>query len=141
MATRSARAIALAGVLVTAALTTLLLMPAIREVGGPGFGWLAAAIMIVPTATVLTASGWPYYGPLRSPAVGVGVMALTSLITWVVAVFTFAAALSGSTAGVILGIVLYLTPALCVLVFGLLAMRIVATADETGQHRVETTHS
>ena len=125
MAERNARGIAVAGVIGTAVLATFLLMPSARQVGGSVALWLSATIMIVPTAALLTATGYALYGFFRSLAVAVVVMILTSLITWVVAVFTIAAALAESPTGVVLGVVLYATPAVCVLVFGLLAMRLI----------------
>jgi Kef-type K+ transport system membrane component KefB len=125
MGERNARTIAVLGIIGTAALATVLLMPAIRQLGFPTAAWLGLLIMVVPTAALLTATGFLRFGLARSLAVALGVMVLTSIITWVVAVFTFAAALSGSSTGSILGIVLYITPAVSVVVFGLLSLRFV----------------
>ncbi|MBV8929235.1 MAG: hypothetical protein JO152_08945 [Mycobacteriaceae bacterium] len=138
MADRTPRTIALAGVIATAVAATLLLMPSVRLFGWPDHMWVGAAVLIVPTAALLTVTGWPHYGFLRSLAVGVGVMVLTSVITWIVAVVTLAAALAGSPAGMILGFVLYATPAVCVLLFGLLALRVLPArpraAREDSEH-------
>jgi Kef-type K+ transport system membrane component KefB len=125
MGERNARTIAVLGIIGTAALATVLLMPVIRQLGFPTAAWLGLLIMVVPTAALLTATGFLHFGLARSLAVALGVMVLTSIITWVVAVFTFAAALSGSSTGSILGIVLYITPAVSVVVFGLLSLRFV----------------
>jgi hypothetical protein len=125
MGDRNARAIAVLGIIGTAALATVLLMPAIRQLGFPTAAWLGLLIMVVPTAALLTATGFLQFGLASSLAVAVGVMVITSIITWVVAVFTFAAALSGSPSGSLLGIVLYITPAVSVVVFGLLSLRFI----------------
>lgn len=100
-------------------------MPSVRQLGGSYELWLGAAIMIIPTAAVLTATGYCLYGLWRSLGVAVAVMVITSVITWVVAVFTFATALSESPSGMVLGAVLFATPAVCVVVLGLLAIRFV----------------
>ena len=86
-------------------------------------------------AAVLTATGYGLYGRWRSLGVAVAVMVITSVITWVVAVLTFAAALSESPAGMVLGVVLFATPAVCVVVFGLLAIRIVPARGAAAQSR------
>lgn len=91
--------------------------------------WLDATIMIVPIA-VLMATGYRYYGLLGSLRVAAVLMLLTSVITWAAAVLTLAAAVAESPAALVIGIVLYTTPAACVVVFALLAMRIVSTRSE-----------
>lgn len=137
MRERNTRVIVVAGVIATAVLATFLLMPAIRQLGWPDAIWVGAAIMILPTAALLTATGYPHYGLPRSLAIGLVVMVLTGIITWVVAVFTFAAALAGSGAATVMGIVMYATPAACVLVFGLLALRLVPARAETADDERE----
>jgi hypothetical protein len=72
--------------------------------------------------------------------VGVVVAAIAAVITcvvsWVVAAFAFATALSGSVAGVVLAVVLFGGPALCVLILGLLALRVVpARSEDVSIHR------
>jgi hypothetical protein len=129
MREKNARQLTLLGVLGAAVIVTCLLTPAMDRVGRINELWLDVAIMIVPTA-VLTSTGYRYYGPLRSLGVAVVVMLLTSAITWVVAVSTLAAAVAASPAALMAGIILYAIPAACVLVFALLAMRIVPTRSE-----------
>ena len=51
---------------------------------------------------------------LRSIAVAAVVMLITAAVTFVISVFTFASALSGSVTGVVLTIVLFGGPAACV---------------------------
>jgi hypothetical protein len=141
MEARNARGIAVAGVIGAAVLATFLLMPSVRQLGGADWLWLGAAIMIVPTAAVLTATGYGLYGLWRSLGMAVAVMVITSVITWVVAVFTFAAALSESPAGTVLGIVLFATPAVCVLVFGLLAIRFVPVRSQAAEQPQSASHA
>ena len=47
------------------------------------------------------------------------------VVSPVVAAFAFATALSGSVTGIVLALVLFGAPALCVLILGLLALRLV----------------
>jgi hypothetical protein len=54
------------------------------------------------------------------------------VVTWAVFVYAFASALSGSAVGPVLGVVIYGTPGLTVMVLGLLALKFVpgrASAD------------
>ena len=121
----NSRRIAVIGVLATALLAACLVVPASRQLGTVEGMWLAAAIMVVPTVVVLAATGLSYYGPLRSIAVAAVVMLITAVVTFVISVFTFASALSGSVTGVVLTIVLFGGPAACVTLLGLLALRLV----------------
>jgi hypothetical protein len=119
------RKVAVAGVLVAAILAACVAMPTIGQLSAPSGWWLAAAIMGLPTAAVLVATGYRHYGWARSVAVAVAIAVITLVVTWAVFVYAFAAALSGSTVGPVLGIVIYGTPALTVVVLGLLALRFV----------------
>ena len=85
----------------------------------------AAAIIGIPVLVVLAASGAAHYGALASTVIAVVVAVITCVVAWVVAAFAFATALSGSVAGVVLAIVLFGAPALCVLILGLVALRMV----------------
>jgi fatty acid desaturase len=99
-------------------------MPAARQFGTlDGLG-VAAAIFGLPIFALLAITGFPYYGALQSLAVAALVTVISCAVGWVVVVFTFAAALSGTVAGVVLTIVLFGVPLLCVAIFGLLALRI-----------------
>jgi hypothetical protein len=49
---------------------------------------------------------------------------ITCVVSWVVAILAFASALSGSAVGLVLGLVLYGTPALTVVILGLLALKV-----------------
>lgn len=120
----NARTLAVGGVLLTAVIAACLVIPAARQLGTVNGWWAAAAILGLPTAALLWITGYRYYGGLRSLAVAVVVAILTCAVSLVVAVFAFATALSGSVAGVMLGIVLFGVPALSVAIFGLLAQRI-----------------
>ncbi|MDT5197640.1 MAG: hypothetical protein QOH20_4394, partial [Mycobacterium sp.] len=59
---------------------------------------------------------------------------ITCVVSLVVAAFAFATALSGSVTGVVLALVLFGAPALCVLILGLLALRVVPA--RSGDHAV-----
>ncbi|HZN85002.1 MAG TPA: hypothetical protein VFC01_35695 [Mycobacterium sp.] len=132
----NSRAFALVGVVVAAIAAAALIMPAARQLG-PATGLLtAAAIIGIPVLVVLAVSGAPRYGVLASSVVAVVVAVLTCVVSLVVAAFAFATALSGSVTGVVLAIVLFGAPALCVLILGLLALRLVpARSEDVATHR------
>lgn len=119
------RKIAVAGVLVTAVLAACLAFPAVDQLSTFEGMWLAAAIFCLPTAAVLVATGYRHYGLARSVGVAVAIMLVTGLITWVVAVFALASAMSGSTVGPVIGVLVLGAPALSVIILGLLALRFV----------------
>jgi len=118
------RKIAVAGVLVTAVLAACLTLPAVDQLSTIEGTWLAAAILCLPTAALLTATGYRHYGFARSVGVAVAVMLVTALLTWLVAVFALASAMSGSTIGLAMGTLLLAVPALSVIIGGLLALRL-----------------
>ena len=120
-----ARKVAIAGVLVAAVLAACLVVPAIGQVLTLEGTWLAAAILGLPTAAVLSATGYRHYGLGRSLAVAVAVTAVTLVLTWLVSVFVVASALAGSATSMAMGVVLYGVPALVVVILGLLALRLV----------------
>ncbi|BBZ09537.1 hypothetical protein MDOR_37060 [Mycolicibacterium doricum] len=101
--------------------------------------WIAAAILGVPVLVILAVSGYPAYGGGRSLAVAVVITALTCAVSWVVAVFAFASALSGTISGVLMAIVLFGAPAASVLVFGFLARRLVTDRTAAGDVATPTT--
>lgn len=113
-----------------------LVMPAARALGPATGTLIAAAIIGIPILLLLAVSGAAHYGITASIVVGLVVAVITCIVSWVVAAFAFATALSGSVTGVVLAIVLFGAPALCVLVLGLLALRVVpARAPDAGIHR------
>jgi hypothetical protein len=137
MRSTDSRKVATVGVLVAAVLAACLVVPAIGQVLTLEGTWLAAAILGVPTAVVLTVTGYRYYGPGRSLAVAVAVTAITLVVTWVVSVFVVASALGGSATSLGLGVVLYGVPAVLVVILGLLALRLVpgrSAADQPFDH-------
>jgi len=113
------------GVVVAAVLAACLVVPAFGQVLTLEGTWLAAAMMGVPTAVVLTATGYRHYGFGRGLLVAVVITVLTLVITWVVSVSVVASALSGSATSVVMGAVLFGVPALAVVVLGVLALRVV----------------
>jgi hypothetical protein len=132
-----ARKVAIAGVFVAAVLVACLVVPAIGQVLTLEGTWLAAAILGVPTAAVLTATGFRHYGLGRSFAVAVVVTAITLVVTWVVSIYVVATALTGSATSMTMGVVLYGVPAVLVVVLGLLALRLVpgrAAAEQPFEH-------
>ncbi len=131
------RTIAVIGVLTTAVLAAVLVIPVSRHLGSDEGLWLAAAIMLAPTIALLVATSFHYYGLLRSIGVAVAVMAITGIVTLVISTFAFATALSGSATGIGLAIVLFGGPALSVAILGLLALRIVGAeqpVDRPSEH-------
>lgn len=129
--------IAVAGVLVTAVLAAWLILPSVGRMSTLDGAWQAGAIFGLPTVTVLAVTGYRHYGWARSVAVAVAIMLITGFVSWVVTIFVVASALSGSTIGVALGIVLYGTPALSVTILGLLALKLLpgrSSADRQFDH-------
>ncbi len=120
------------GVFVAAVVAATLVKPTVGQLSAFSGVWLGAAMMGLPTAAVLVATGYRHYGPARSLAVAVPIALITFVITWVVFVYAFASALSGSVTGPVMSIVIFGVPALSVLVMGLLALKLVPgrpTAD------------
>ena len=127
----NSRRTAVAGVLASAVLAALLMIPASRQLGTTEGLWLAAATLGVPTIAVLVATSFQYYGLLRSLAIGTVIAGITCVVSLVVAAFVFATALSGSVTGFLLAIVLFGVPALTVAIVGLLAMRLAPSEPST----------
>lgn len=129
--------IAVAGVLVTAVLAALLILPSVGRMSTLDGAWQAAAIVGLPTVAVLAVTGYRHYGWARSLAVAVAIMLLTGFVSWVVTIFVVASAFSASTIGAGLGIVLYGAPALSVAILGLLALKLLpgrSSADRQFDH-------
>lgn len=119
------RKVAVAGIVVAAVLSSCLILPATGHLATLEGTWLAAAILGLPTAAVLVATGYRHYGLGRSIAVAVVVMAITLVASWVLSVFVVASALAGSTTATAMGVLLYVIPTVLVMVLGLLALRLV----------------
>ncbi len=119
------REIATAGVVVAAVLTSCLILPTMGRLATLDGTWTAAAILGIPTVAVLILTGYRYYGLARSVAVAVVVMGIAMIVSWVLSVFVVAAAMSGSTSTLAMGVLLYGLPALIVALLGLLALRLV----------------
>ncbi len=113
------------GVVLAAVLASCLILPTIGRLATLDQIWAAAAILGIPTVAVLTVTGYRYYGPARSMAVAVVVMSVALIASWVFSVYVVAAAMSGSTTTLAMGVLLYGTPALIVAVLGLLALKLV----------------
>jgi len=119
------RKVTIIGLFVAAVLAACLVVPAFGQVLSLEGTWLAAAILGLPTAVVLTLTGYRHYGWGRGLLVAVVITVLTLLITWVVSVFVVASALGGSAASLVMGAVLYGVPAVAVVMLGLVALRLV----------------
>jgi hypothetical protein len=124
----NSRVIAAVGVVVAAIAAGALVMPAAGRLGSVSGSVTAAAIVGIPVVVVLAATGAGHYGMVASCVVAVAIAVITCVVSWVVAAFAFATALSGSTTGLVLAVVLFVVPALCVLALGLLALRIIPSA-------------
>jgi hypothetical protein len=136
----NSRVFALVGVVVAALAAAALVMPAAHQLG-PATGLVtAAAIIGIPVLVVLAVSGAAHYGVLASAVVAVVVAAITCAVSLVVAAFAFATALSGSVTGVVLALVLFGAPALCVLILGLVALRVVPARSGHDAVRREAQH-
>jgi hypothetical protein len=117
----------LAGILGAAVVAALLLVPGLRV--GAAQPWLGALIIVVPTAALLTAAGYRYYGFGRALAVALAVTLVAGGVSWLVALFTLVKALSGAGVGLGWSVLLFLTPVVSVLALGALALRVVPPSD------------
>ena len=136
MRNHNSRVIAVVGVVVAALVAAVLVMPAARELG-PASGMLtAAAIIGIPVLLVLAVTGAPHYGVLASSVIAGVIAVITCVVSWLIAAFAFATALSGSATGLLLAVVLIGGPALCVLILGLLALRVVHPSISRDDARV-----
>nr|WP_090345962.1 hypothetical protein [Mycolicibacterium malmesburyense]CRL78533.1 hypothetical protein CPGR_04761 [Mycolicibacterium malmesburyense] len=126
MPARNGRGVAVLGNAGAAVVAALVLVPGLRI--GATAPWLGALIIIVPTAALLTATGYRHYGFARALGVSLSVSVIAGAVSWVVAVFTLVKALSGEPVGLAWAVLLFLTPLVSVLALGLLALRVVPTA-------------
>ena len=113
----------MAGLLAAAVLAAAVLVPGMRI--GATQPWLGALVIVLPTAALLTVTGYRHYGLARSLAVSLLVSVLAGAVSWIVAVFTLVKALSGAGVGLAWAVLLFLTPAVSVLALGALALRAV----------------
>ncbi|MFY9921318.1 MAG: hypothetical protein WAL26_23425 [Mycobacterium sp.] len=127
MPTTNGRGIALLGVIGAAILAALVLVPGLRL--GATQPWLGALLIVVPTAALLTATGYRHFGVGRALAVAVVVTVVAGGVSWLVAVFTLVKALSGAGVGFAWAVLLFLTPVVSVLALGVLALRVVSPPD------------
>ena len=126
------RKVTIVGVFVAAVLAACLVVPAIGQMLTLEGTWLAAAILGVPTAAVLTLTGYRHYGPGAASS-SLTITVLTLVVTWAVSVFVVASALGGSATSVVMGAVLYGVPAVVVVILGLLALRLVPGRSAAGR--------
>jgi hypothetical protein len=139
MRNNNSRVFAMVGVVVAAIAAAALVMPAARQLGPATGALTAAAIIGIPILLVLAVTGAAHYGVLASSVIAVVIAVITCVVSFIVAAFTFATALSGSATGLLLSVVLFGGPALCVLVLGLLALRVVPgrTGDAAMQREAQ----
>ncbi len=129
MSTRNGRGVALAGILGAAVVAALVLVPGLHI--GATQPWLGALVVVVPTAALLTATGYQHYGLGRALAVALAVTLIAGGVSWVVAVFTLVKALTGTGVGMAWAVLLFLTPPVSVLALGALALRLVSPPSST----------
>jgi len=136
MRNHNSRVIAVVGVVVAALAAAALVMPAARQLGPASGSLTAAAIIGIPVLLVLAVTGAAHYGVLVSSVIAVVIAVITCVVSGVIAAFAFATALSGSATGLLLAVVLFGGPALCVLILGLLALRVVHPSISRDDARV-----
>jgi hypothetical protein len=136
MRNHNSRVIAVVGVVVAALAAAALVMPAARQLGPASGSLTAAAIIGIPVLLVLAVTGAAHYGVLVSSVIAVVIAVVTCVVSGVIAAFAFATALSGSATGLLLAVVLFGGPALCVLILGLLALRVVHPSISRDDARV-----
>jgi hypothetical protein len=140
MRNNNSRVFAMVGVVVAAIAAAALVMPAARQLGPATGALTAAAIIGIPILLVLAVTGAAHYGVLASSVIAVVIAVITCVVSFIVAAFTFATALSGSATGLLLSVVLFGGPALCVLILGLLALRVVPARTGDAAMRREAQH-
>ncbi|KUI45632.1 hypothetical protein AU198_05580 [Mycobacterium sp. GA-1199] len=133
------REVAVVGVVLAAVLASCLILPTIGQLATLEQTWMAAAILGIPTVAVLTVTGYRHYGPARSLAVAVVVMSVALMASWVFSVHVVAAAMSGSTTTLAMGVLLYGTPALIVALLGLLALKLVPPRSSSSDRLTTST--
>ena len=127
-------------VVVAAIAAAALVMPAARQLGPATGSLTAAAIIGIPVLLVLAISGAAHYGVLASSVIAVVIAVSTCVVSYIIAAFAFATALSGSITGLLLAVVLFGGPALCVLILGLLALRVVPARTRDAATQREAQH-
>lgn len=120
----------MAGVVGAAVLAAFLLVPGLRL--GVDRPWLGAVVLVAPVAVLLTGTGYRHYGLGRAAAVAMAVTLAADAVGWVVAVFTLVKVLSGEGVAPVWAILLSVTPAVSVLMLGVLALRIVPARSVPG---------
>jgi hypothetical protein len=120
------RRIAVIGVVLAAVAAACLAMPAAKQLGTTSGLWTGAAILGLPVLLILAVSGYSHYGAGRALGAAFVIAALTCVVSFVVDAFAFAKALGGTVSGAAMAIVVFGAPAVCVLVLGLLAGRLLA---------------
>jgi hypothetical protein len=133
---RNSRAVAVGGVIASAAATVALVMPAARQFGTDAGMWRGAALFALPILVLLTVTGLPHYGLPRAAAVAGAITVIVSSVAWVLAVFAVVSALSGTAAGVVLTVAVFAVPPLVLVALGLLALRLrngAADPDDDGE--------
>jgi len=135
---RQTQKIAILGVFVAAVVAAALVKPTVGQLSALSGVWLGAAIMGLPTVAVLVATGYRHYGPARSVAVAVPIALITLVVTWVVFVYAFASALSGSVTGPAMTIVIFGVPAVTVVVLGLLALKLVPSRPTADRRHLDS---
>ena len=123
MPTTDGRGVAVAGILGSAVVAALLLVPGLRL--GADNPWLGAAVILLPVALLLTATGYRHYGPVRAVTVAIVVSAIAGAMSWLVALFALVKALSGAGIGLGWAVLLFLTPVVSVMALGAMALRFV----------------
>lgn len=142
MRTSRARVLAVVGVVVAAMAAACLVIPASQRLATPAGLVSAAAILGIPIVLILAVSGYPAYGAARSMAVALVVALVTCAVSWIVVGLALGSALSGTLStktDIVLDIVVFGVPALCVLVVGLLTGRVVT--ERTTQRRASSASS
>lgn len=123
---KSARALALAGVVLTAVLMVVLVRPAMREIVGLyGQPVVGVLILALPTVALLTATGYRYYGLKRAVLVALAVVVTAGVVSGVTVVLAVGAAQMPSSSALFVLTLVFATPFLAVLVLGVLAVFVV----------------
>lgn len=118
---------AIAGIIGAAVLAACLLVPGMRV--GADRPWLGTLVIVVPTAALLTVTGYRHYRLGRALAVALAVTVVAGGVSWIVAVFTLVKAISGAGVGIAWAVLLFATPLISVLALGAMALRFVSPPD------------
>jgi hypothetical protein len=121
---RNSRAVAVGGVIASAAAAVALVMPAAQQFDTDAGMWRGIALFALPILVLLALTGLPHYGLPRALGVAAAITLVVSFLAWALAVSAVATAMSGTAAALVLTVALFAVPAVVLVGLGLVALRL-----------------